>query len=79
MLCKPPKAKKLAEELKNRGEIQQLPNVTLYSHRVTPVHKEKMVGRWKVIEKELQKRDLPAIGNGGYGKFKERDWLRGKA
>ena len=37
-------------------------NVTLLPTRETPVHKEKAVGRWKVIEEELRDRGLPVLG-----------------
>lgn len=33
--------------------------------RETPVDKEKEVGRWKVIVKELEKRQLPIPGRRG--------------
>ena len=39
-----------------------LPNVTFSGRRVTPVDREKQVGRWKVIEEELEKRNLPVLG-----------------
>ena len=73
----PPKAKKLAEEIQTRGELLDLPNVHVYERRITPVDKENMVGRWKIIERELQKRGLPVLGTGGYRKAVEKSWLRG--
>ncbi|KAK0615612.1 ribosomal subunit 39S-domain-containing protein [Bombardia bombarda] len=76
-LTKPPKAKKLTEELEVRGQLPALPNVTLYPRRVTPVDKQKMVGRWKLITAELEKRELPVIGTGGYGKSVETKWADG--
>lgn len=33
------------------------------SRRETPVDKEKEVGRWKVIERELKARGLPVLGH----------------
>lgn len=39
-----------------------LPNVVVSGQRVTPIDKEKAVGRWKMIEAELEKRRLPVIG-----------------
>jgi hypothetical protein len=57
-----PKPKKLVQT----KEIHKLkvnnPNVTVHRTRQTPIHKERAVGRWKVIEEELVKRDLPVIG-----------------
>ncbi|EMC93038.1 hypothetical protein BAUCODRAFT_37960 [Baudoinia panamericana UAMH 10762] len=48
-------------------QIQRLkviaPNVAVYSNRRTPIHKEKELGRWKVIEEELVRRDLPVKGS----------------
>ncbi|KAK3332297.1 ribosomal subunit 39S-domain-containing protein [Cercophora scortea] len=76
-LIKPPKAKKLVEELEARGQLGELPNVRVYPRRVTPVDKEKMVGRWKIITRELEKRDLPVIGTGGYKKSVEMRWASG--
>jgi hypothetical protein len=73
------RGKKLAEVLEEQKALAALPNVTVHSRRVTPIDREVAVGRWKVIEEELQKRDLPVTGTGGYGKNKERDWLTGKA
>ena len=35
------------------------------------------VGRYKLIEEEFRKRDLPLHGHGYAGKNKERSWLRG--
>lgn len=64
---------------RGRGhELLGLPNVKVYSRRVTPIDKEVWVGRWKVIEAELIKRGLPVTGTGGVGKAKEKDWLMGK-
>ncbi|KAJ4009702.1 hypothetical protein NW752_009289 [Fusarium irregulare] len=73
------RGKKLAEVLEEQKGFSKLQNVTVHSRRVTPIDREVSVGRWKVIEEELRKRDLPVTGTGGYGKNKERDWLTGKA
>jgi len=78
-LVKPPKAKKLTEVLELKGELTTLPNVAVFQRRVTPVDKEKMVGRWKVIRKELEKRDLPVIGTATHGKSPELRWALGDA
>ncbi|RGP77468.1 ribosomal subunit 39s family [Fusarium longipes] len=72
------RGKKLAEVLEEKKDLSTLPNVTVHSRRVTPIDREVSVGRWKVIEEELRKRDLPVTGTGGYGKNKERDWLTGQ-
>lgn len=56
-----PKPKKLVETLKTKTELTELPNVKIASRRVTSLDKEKEVGRWKVIEKELMARGLPVI------------------
>ncbi|KAL1897640.1 hypothetical protein Sste5346_003946 [Sporothrix stenoceras] len=74
VLVRPPKAKKLAEELAVDGQLAALPNVAVYGRRVTPVDKHKAVGRWKVIVQELEKRNLPVTGTGGFGKSVERKW-----
>ncbi|KAL8831710.1 MAG: hypothetical protein Q9191_000720 [Dirinaria sp. TL-2023a] len=63
-LVRKPKPKKLAERLTANGELSNLPNVKLRERRWTPIDKEKEVGRWKVIEEELRKRDLPITGHG---------------
>lgn len=76
-LAEPPKAKKLADELENMGVLSDLPNVKVIPRRVTPVDKDKEIGRWKVIQKELQKRGLPVFGNAGYRKAVEKTWISG--
>ncbi|KAK0616763.1 hypothetical protein B0T14DRAFT_546876 [Immersiella caudata] len=76
-VIKPPKAKKLIEEIKTKGDLLELPNVHVYPRRLTPVDKENMVGRWKLIETELQKRGLPVLGTGGHRKAVEKSWIRG--
>jgi hypothetical protein len=78
LLVRPPKAKKLAEELEMKGSLQDLANVSVYDRRVTPIDKEKMVGRWKVIVNELEKRKLPVIGSGDYTASVEEKWALGK-
>lgn len=45
-------------------QLVGLPNVRVMGRRETPVDKEKVVGRWKVIEAELKRRDLPVLGKG---------------
>lgn len=73
---KQPKPKKLAKLLETRQDINTLPNLTVHGRRVTPIDKEKAVGRWKVIKEELEKRGLPVTGTGGLPGHKERDWMR---
>lgn len=58
-----PKPKKLAERLTLNEQLVEAPNVQLRHRRWTPIDKEKEVGRWKVIEKELKERDLPVTGH----------------
>ncbi|EAA31278.2 hypothetical protein NCU05552 [Neurospora crassa OR74A] len=77
-LVTPPKPKKLAEQIEQSSILPELPNVKVYPRRVTPVDKERMVGRWKVIQKELQKRELPVLGTGNHGKYVELKWLGSK-
>jgi len=40
-----------------------VPNVSVYSKRQTPIDKEQQIGRWKIIEEELIRRDLPVTGS----------------
>ncbi|KAK8179441.1 hypothetical protein BC567DRAFT_285850 [Phyllosticta citribraziliensis] len=56
------KKEKLAETLKNSSRFQELTNVKIVDRRVTPIDKEKEVGRWKLIEDELLERGLPVTG-----------------
>ncbi|KFA67617.1 hypothetical protein S40285_04950 [Stachybotrys chlorohalonatus IBT 40285] len=78
LASKPPKAKKLAEVLQQRGDLDQLANVKLHGRRQTPIDKETAVGRWKVIEEELRLRGLPVTGTDGMRKNKEKDWITGR-
>ncbi|RYP03635.1 hypothetical protein DL764_005014 [Monosporascus ibericus] len=78
VLQKPPKPQTLTEEIvQRRQELVELPNVTFSAKRVTRGDKEKAVGRFKLIEEELRKRDLPLEGHGFARKNKEREWLKG--
>ncbi|KAK0743021.1 hypothetical protein B0T18DRAFT_489865 [Schizothecium vesticola] len=76
-LAQPTKTKKLVEELEAKGLLAGLPNVTVFAKRVGPVDKERMVGRWKIIEKELTARGLPVLGTGDHRKAVERRWITG--
>ncbi|KAK4233502.1 hypothetical protein C8A03DRAFT_47971 [Achaetomium macrosporum] len=78
-LVEPPKPKKLVELVESKGVFKDLPNVRVFPRRVTPIDKEKMVGRWKIIVKELEKRELPVIGTGDYGEPIEKKWIEGRA
>lgn len=62
-LITPPKPRKLVDALEQKEELLTLPNVHVYPSRITPIDKEQRVGRWKVIEKELQERGLPVLGH----------------
>lgn len=77
LLVKPPPATKVAEAIEQQGELNKLPNVEVHATRRTPVHKHQQVGRWKVIVEELEKRRMPATGDGGIGGFVEDKWFRG--
>lgn len=63
-LVKKPKPKKLADRLIANDNIISIPNLHIMDRRYTPIDREKEVGRWKIIEKELIKRDLPVTGTG---------------
>lgn len=58
-LLQRPQPTKLADALKIDNELTTLNNVTFSSRRVGPIDKERQVGRWKVIERELENRGLP--------------------
>ena len=49
----------------------------MHATRRTPVHRHQEVGRWKIIVEELEKRKMPALGDGGIGAFVEDKWFRG--
>ena len=50
------------EKLVDNDDLLSRSNVTIYNRRVTPIDKEKEVGRWKVIEERLIEKDLPVTG-----------------
>jgi hypothetical protein len=62
-LVRKPKPKKLADRLTVNEHLTSLPNIQIMDRRYTPIDKEKEIGRWKIIEKELIKRDLPVTGD----------------
>ncbi|KUJ20361.1 uncharacterized protein LY89DRAFT_578754 [Mollisia scopiformis] len=62
-LIAPPKPRKLAQALQDQRPLTSLQNVNISATRVTPIDKEKQVGRWKLIEQELTNRGLPVTGH----------------
>ena len=58
-----PQPKRLTQQLSVAEQIMSLPNVKISQRRITPIHKEKQVGRWKLIERELLDRGLPVTGH----------------
>ncbi|KAI1654915.1 ribosomal subunit 39S-domain-containing protein [Daldinia decipiens] len=75
---KPPKLKTLTQEIQERRQdLVQLPNVSFATKRVTRGDREKAVGRFKLIEEELKKRDLPLVGHGFVRKNRELSRLKG--
>ena len=61
-LVKKPKPQRTAEALQQSKPIVQLPNVQILNRRHGSIDRDIEVGRWKVIQKELEKRGLPATG-----------------
>ncbi|KAK4541166.1 hypothetical protein LTR36_008240 [Oleoguttula mirabilis] len=57
------KPKKLAQAPQLQRLNVEAPNVSVYLRRQTPIDKDIAVGRWKVIEEELVRRDLPVTGS----------------
>ncbi|KAK5680462.1 hypothetical protein LTS10_007390 [Elasticomyces elasticus] len=55
--------KKLAQTPQMQRIKLSTPNVKVFTNRQTPIHKEKEIGRWKIIEEELVRRDLPVTGS----------------
>ncbi len=78
LTAKQPKAKRLAEILQKTEELQQLANVKLHDRRISSIDKEVAVGRWKLIEEELAKRELPITGEADVSRNREMDHLLGK-
>lgn len=58
----PPKPRKLVDRLSQREDLMTLPNIAVFAKRITPIDKEKTIGRWKIIAKELEARGLPVTG-----------------
>ncbi|KAI5204699.1 dihydroxy-acid and 6-phosphogluconate dehydratase [Aureobasidium subglaciale] len=59
-----PKPKKLSFALLANDELMANSNLQVRGGRQTAVHKDRNVGRWKLIEKELMDRGLPVFGHG---------------
>lgn len=78
LAARDPRPLKLAQMLEKRSAFNDLTNVTVHDRKIGPIDKEVAVGRWKVIEEELKRRDLPVTGYGNAARNKERDWLTGK-
>jgi hypothetical protein len=57
-----PKPKKLVDSLLANDKLTSLPNVQIFERRYTPIDKDKEVGRWKIIERELKRKGLPVTG-----------------
>lgn len=55
--------KKLAERLEQNHTLSKLSNVKVSGTRVTPIDRERQVGRWKVIEQKLLDKNLPVTGH----------------
>jgi hypothetical protein len=53
----------LAQALQDQKQFSSLRNVNVSGKRITPIDKEKKVGRWKLIEQELTERGLPVTGH----------------
>ncbi|KAM3452580.1 hypothetical protein BB8028_0007g00960 [Beauveria bassiana] len=78
LTAKQPKPQRLAEILQKTEELQRLANVKLHDRRVSSIDREVAVGRWKLIEAELAKRDLPITGQPDVSRNREREHLLGR-
>jgi hypothetical protein len=56
------KPKKVGDQILANKDLVNLPNVHFMPRRETPVDRDKRVGRWKVIEAELESKGLPVLG-----------------
>ena len=57
--------------------MRDLPNVTVAPKRVTRGDKEIALGRFKLMQEEFKKRQIPAYGHGSARKGKEGQRQRG--
>lgn len=62
-LATPPKPRKVIEQLAQKQALFEIPNVKVYGRKVSPIDKQREVGRWKLIEEELKARGLPVTGH----------------
>ncbi|KAL1640299.1 hypothetical protein SLS58_007115 [Diplodia intermedia] len=62
-ITKKPQPTKLFEKLERDQMLSHLRNVKISPRRITPIDKEKQVGRWKVIEQKLLDKNLPVTGH----------------
>jgi hypothetical protein len=53
-----PPPKKLAGQLTANKALQSLPNVQVFSTRLTRSHEDEVLGRRKIIEEEFRRRNL---------------------
>lgn len=60
--------KEPAKKLHDSEQLQKLsytsPNIQVHETRRTHVHKDKEMGRWKLIEEEMNARGMPTRGGG---------------
>ncbi|KAI0017998.1 hypothetical protein F4780DRAFT_563272 [Xylariomycetidae sp. FL0641] len=76
---KPPKPKKLVDQIEqHQPELLSLPNVAMSPKRITRGDREVVVGRFKLIQEEWRKRDLPLHGVGDAEKNWEIAHLQGR-
>ncbi len=61
-LKRPPPPRRLVDILRADPRLTALPNVEIFDRRQTPIDRETELGRWKVIEQELARRELPITG-----------------
>lgn len=58
----PPKPRLCVDALAQKENLLTLPNVAVHRKKITWIDKERSVGRWGVITKELEKRGLSVSG-----------------
>lgn len=72
-----PQPTKLAELL-SKQNLLDLPNVALHKRKLRLSDKEIPVGRWKLIQEELEKRGIPLLGDKDITGHSESDWVRAR-
>ncbi|KAF7856837.1 hypothetical protein EAF04_009599 [Stromatinia cepivora] len=72
-LITPPKPPTLDKALKQNEDLLSLPNVSIFKKRITPVDKERNIGRLKVIRKEFTSRGLMESNKSGWTGRSRRD------